>query len=402
MRHLILRLAAVLWLIAGPAAAADKPLVILVSMDGFRADYLDRGITPNLSRLAAAGARGAVRPSFPSKTYPNHYTLVTGLRPDRHGLVDNVMIDPLIPGVTFGLGDRSTVKDPRWWDDATPLWVTAERQGVRSASVFWPGSETAIQGAQPTYWLTFDQTMSAEARVDQVLAWLDLPADRRPGFISLYFDETDTAGHHDGPDSAALNAAVAHTDAALGRLVAGLKARGLAADLVITADHGMAAVSPRRAIYVEDLLPAEAGRRLAMGAFMTVVPAPGRAAEVEQALLGPHEHMTCWRKGEIPARFHFGTHRRIPPIFCLAQTGWEITTRAAVAKTPIEGGAHGYDPQEPEMAAVFVAQGPHIRRGVRLPTVDNVDVYPFVARLLGVRPEASDGRLSGLRRALDR
>lgn len=402
MRHLILRLAAVLWLVAAPAAAADKPLVILVSMDGFRADYLDRGITPNLSRLAAEGARGAVRPSFPSKTYPNHYTLVTGLRPDHHGLVDNVMVDPLIPGVTFTLSDRTTVKDPRWWNDATPLWVTAERQGVVSASIYWPGSETAIQGAQPTYWLTFDQEVTAEARVDQVLAWLDLPQDKRPGFISLYFDETDTAGHHDGPDSVALNAAVAHTDAAIGRLTAGLAARGLAADLVITADHGMAPVSAERAIYIEDILPEAAARRVAMGAFMTVVPTPGREAEVAAALLRRHDHMTCWRKGEIPARYHFGTHRRIPPIFCLPRTGWEITTRAGVAKAPIKGGAHGYDPHAPEMAAVFVAHGPHIRRGVRLRTTDNVDVYPLVARLLGVTPEKNDGKLSGLKRALDR
>lgn len=402
MRHLILRLAAVLWLIAGPAAAAGKPLVILISMDGFRADYLDRGITPNLSRLAAEGARGAVRPSFPSKTYPNHYTLVTGLRPDRHGLVDNVMVDRLIPGVTFRLSDRTTVKDPRWWNDATPLWVTAERQGVIAASVFWPGSETAIQGAQPTYWLTFDQDVSAEARVDQVLAWLDLPVDRRPGFISLYFDETDTAGHHDGPDSDGLNAAVANTDAAIGRLTAGLAARGLAADLVITADHGMAPVSAQRAIYIEDILAESAARRVAMGAFMTVVPAPGREAEVEAALLRRHDNMTCWRKGKIPARYHFGSHRRIPPIFCLPRTGWMVTTRAAVAKAPIKGGAHGFDPYAPEMAAVFVAHGPQIRRGVRLRTTDNVDVYPLLARLLGLTVEKSDGRLSGLKRALDR
>ncbi|CAN5745762.1 ectonucleotide pyrophosphatase/phosphodiesterase [soil metagenome] len=402
MRHLIACLAAALWLIAGPAAATSKPVVILISMDGFRTDYLERGITPNLSRLAAEGARGTVRPSFPSKTYPNHYTLVTGLRPDHHGLVDNVMIDPLIPGVTFTLSDRATVKDPRWWNDATPLWVTAERQGVISASVYWPGSETAIKGAQPTYWLTFDQDVSAEARVDQVLAWLDLPADKRPGFISLYFDETDTAGHHDGPDSAGLNAAVAHTDEAIGRLTAGLKARGLAADLVITADHGMAAVSGDRVIYIEDVLPDDAARRVAMGAFMTVIPTPGREAEVEAALLRRHDHMTCWRKGDIPARYHFGTHRRIPPIFCLPQTGWEITTRAAVAKAPIRGGAHGFDPYVPEMAAVFVANGPHIRQGVKLRTVDNVDVYPLVARLLGVTPEKSDGKLSGLARALDR
>ncbi|MDP3635583.1 ectonucleotide pyrophosphatase/phosphodiesterase [Phenylobacterium sp.] len=402
MRLIHFMLAACLLLTATPSLAAGKPLVILISMDGFRADYLDRGITPNLSRLAAEGARGAVRPSFPSKTYPNHLTLVTGLRPDRHGLVDNVMVDPLIPGVTFTLGDRATVKDPRWWNDATPLWVTAERQGVISASVYWPGSETMIQGAQPTYWLTYDQTVAAEARVDRVLAWLDLPADRRPGFISLYFDETDTAGHHDGPDSEGLNAAVARTDAAIGRLTHGLAVRGLAADLVITADHGMAAVSAERAIYIEDILPDAAARRVAMGAFMTVIPAPGREAEVERALLARHAHMTCWRKGQIPARYHFGTHRRIPPIFCLPRTGWVITTRVAVAKAPIKGGAHGFDPYAPEMAAVLVAQGPHIRRGVKLRTADNVDVYPLVARLLGVTPEKSDGKLSGLKRALDR
>lgn len=402
MRHLLLLIAAILGLTSSPAFAAGKPLVILVSMDGFRADYLERGIAPNLSRLAADGARGAVRPSFPSKTYPNHYTLVTGLRPDRHGLVDNVMIDPTLPGATFTLSDRSTVKDPRWWNDATPLWVTAERQGVISASVYWPGSETAIQGAQPTYWLTYDQSATAEARVDQVLAWLDLPAETRPGFISLYFDETDTAGHHHGPDSAELNAAVTHTDAAIGRLTEGLKARGLAADLVITADHGMAAVSSDRVIYIEDILPEAAARRVAMGAFMTVIPVPGREREVEAALLKTHAHMTCWRKGEIPARYHFGTHRRIPPIFCLPQTGWEITTRKDAVARPIVGGAHGFDPYAPEMTAVFVAHGPHIRSGVRLRTVDNVDVYPLVARLLGVRPEASDGKLAGLKRALDR
>ena len=402
MRRLSLRLAAVLWLIAGPAAAAEKPLVILVSMDGFRADYLDRGITPNLSRLAAEGARGAVRPSFPSKTFPNHYALVTGLRPDRNGIVDNNMRDPGIPGVIFKMSDKAAVADARWWNDGTPIWVSAERAGLKTAPMFWPGSEADIQGVRPSYRLAFDQAMTPEARVDQALAWLDLPPAERPAFLTLYFDETDTLGHHDGPDSAGLNAAVAHTDAAIGRLVAGLAARGLAADLVITADHGMAATAPERAIYLEDMLSPDAGERLGMGAFMTMTPAPGREAEAAKALLRPHEHMTCWARGHFPARFHYGRHRRVPPIFCLAQTGWEITTREAVAKRPIGGGDHGYDPYAPEMAAVFVAQGPHIRRGVRLRTTDNVDVYPLVARLLGIKGEPGDGRLSGLRRALDR
>ena len=188
----------------------------------------------------------------------------------------------------------------------------------------------------------------------------------------------------------------------IGRLTEGLAARGLAADLVITADHGMAATSPERAVYLEDILPPESGERLGMGAFMTMTPAPGREAELETALLKPHPHMTCWGKGRFPARFHYGHHRRVPPIFCLAQTGWEITTRAWVSTRPIGGGNHGYDPNAPEMAAVLVAQGPHIRRGVTLRTVDNVDVYPLVVRLLGIRGEPSDGKLSGLRRALDR
>lgn len=402
MRHLILRLVAVLWLIAGPAAAADKPLVILISMDGFRADYLDRGITPNLSRLAAEGARGAVRPSFPSKTFPNHYTLVTGLRPDRNGIVANNMRDPGIPGVIFKMSDQAAVTDARWWNDGAPIWVTAERAGLKSATMFWPGSEAAIQGVRPSYWKPFQQAVTAEARVDQVLAWLDLPVAERPSLVTLYFDETDTLGHRDGPDSAGLNAAVAHTDAAIGRLTAGLQARGLAADLVITADHGMAATSPERAVYLEDVVSPDVGERLDMGAFMTLTPAPGRESEAEKALLRRHPHMTCWAKGKFPARFHYGTHRRVAPIFCLAQTGWEITTREWVAKRPIGAGNHGFDPYAPEMAAVFVAQGPHIRRGVKLRTTDNVDIYPLVARLLGVVGAPGDGKLSGLKRALDR
>ncbi|CAN5547504.1 ectonucleotide pyrophosphatase/phosphodiesterase [soil metagenome] len=402
MRHLILRLVAVLWLIAGPAAAADKPLVILISMDGFRADYLDRGITPNLSRLAAEGARGAVRPSFPSKTFPNHYTLVTGLRPDRNGIVANNMRDPGIPGVIFKMSDQAAVTDARWWNDGAPIWVTAERAGLKSATMFWPGSEAAIQGVRPSYWKPFQQAVTAEARVDQVLAWLDLPVAERPSLVTLYFDETDTLGHRDGPDSAGLNAAVAHTDAAIGRLTAGLQARGLAPDLVITADHGMAATSPERAVYLEDVVSPDVGERLDMGAFMTLTPAPGREAEAEKALLRRHPHMTCWAKGKFPARFHYGTHRRVAPIFCLAQTGWEITTREAVARRPVGAGNHGFDPYAPEMAAVFVVQGPHIRRGVKLRTTDNVDIYPLVARLLGVAVAPGDGKLSGLKRALDR
>ena len=375
--------------LAGPRPSSTP--VILISIDGFRADYLAHGVTPTLSKLAEQGVHGAIRPSFPSKTFPNHYTLVTGLRPDRHGVIDNNMIDPEIPETAFSLANKAAVQDPRWWSDGTPIWVSAERAGVRSAVMFWPGSEAAIQGVRPSQWLPFDQSVSASARVDQVLAWLDAPASERPGLIALYFDEVDTAGHHFGPGSVEVERAAAKTDAAIGRLIGGLQARGLPANLVVVADHGMAQVAADRAIYLEDLVAAEMGRSLALGAFMTYYPAPGRETQAEAALLAEHPHMTCWRKGEIPARYHFGAHRRVAPIFCLPRTGWEITTRTRVAKTPLKGGNHGFDPYAPEMAAVFIGHGPAFGRGGTTPLTDNVDVYPLLAELLGVAPEPNDG-----------
>jgi predicted AlkP superfamily pyrophosphatase or phosphodiesterase len=379
-----------------PARPAAAP-VILVSIDGFRADYLDRGETPALSALAAGGASAAMRPSFPSKTFPNHYALVTGLRPDRNGVVDNIMTDPAIPGVVFTMSSAVAVADRRWWDEAEPIWVSAEKQGLRAAIMFWPGAEAAIRGVRASYRKPFDKTVPGEARVDQVLAWLDLPAAARPRFVALYFEEVDSAGHAAGPDGAETDQAVRHVDSLIGRLEAGLKARGLAADVVVVSDHGMAGISPERRIWVDDLLPPDAYRTVTMGAFWSLAAAPGREAEVERALLGPHEHMSCWRKGEIPARFHYGANPRVPPFFCLPETGWEITSRAWVAAHPKPAlGDHGFDPFDAQMRAVFVANGPDIRPGARPAVFDNVDVYPLLARLLGVKPQPGDGDLAPL------
>ncbi|MDB5448910.1 MAG: type phosphodiesterase/nucleotide pyrophosphatase family protein [Phenylobacterium sp.] len=377
------------------------PLTILISIDGFRSDYLDRGVTPTLFALAAHGVRGTMRPSFPSKTFPNHYALITGLRPDRSGIVDNTIYDPAIPGVKFSMSDKSTTGDARWWNEATPIWVTAERAGLPTAVMFWPGSDAPIQGVRPSRWMPFNQALPAAARTDQLLAWLDVPAAQRPRFGTLYFDEVDTAGHDFGPDSAEVNAAAARTDAAIARLTDGLKARGIAANLVIVADHGMAATPPDQKIFVDDLLPTDAIRPVTMGAFMSLSAVPGREAQVEAALLKPHPRMQCWRKADIPARYHYGRNPRVPPYFCLPQTGWTITTHSYRPKKP-EVGNHGFDPYAPEMAAVFVANGPAFRPGARPPVFDNVDVYPLVARLIGVKPEPNDGRLGDLAGVLAR
>jgi predicted AlkP superfamily pyrophosphatase or phosphodiesterase len=389
--------------LASCATTAPKPNpqtpTILISIDGFRPDYLDRGVTPNLSALAAEGVRGDMRPSFPSKTFPNHYTLVTGLRPDRNGIVENTMEDPAIPGVTFKLSNAAAITDARWWDEAEPIWVTAEKAGVRTATEFWPGSEAAIHGVRPSEWQHFDQQVSSAARVDRVLGWLDAPPAGRPRFLTLYFDLVDTAGHYYGPDSAQVNAAAAEVDAAIGRLEAGLKARGLNANLVVVADHGMAATSTDRRIFADDLVAMGDVKTLTLGPFWSLNPKTGREAAVEQALLKPHPHMQCWRKADIPARYHYGKNPRVPALFCLAETGWEITTHDYKPKHP-EGGDHGYDNFSPEMRAVFVAAGPAFRRHVTLPAFDNVDVYPLVAQVIGVKPLPNDGHLVDLAGAL--
>jgi len=374
-----------------PAGHDPRPPTILISIDGFRADYLELGVTPELARLAREGAQGAIRPSFPSKTFPNHYTLVTGLRPDHHGIVDNNMRDPQIPGVTFALSNRQAVTDRRWWDDGEPIWVTAERAGLRTAIMFWPGSEAPVRGVRPSAWRTYDAALSPEARVGQVLSWLEAPRSARPRFLALYFEAVDTAGHHYGPRSREVKEALAQTDAAIGRLVRGLAERGVEANIVVVSDHGMAEISPERVIRLDEIVPAELGAPLTMGAFLTYYPAPGREAEAEAALVRSHPHMSCWRKSQIPAAYHYGSHRRVAPILCLPETGWEIATAESLRKRPIKGGDHGFDPYAPEMQALFLGYGPAFRRGTVTPLTDNVDVYPVLARLVGVALAENDG-----------
>ncbi len=403
LQTLIATLVLLLVALASPSLAQTQkvaPLTILISIDGFRADYLQRDKTPTLARLAHDGVSAAMRPSFPSITFPNHYTLVTGLRPDRNGIVGNTMEDAARPGVTFALNRPDIVHDPIWWDQAEPLWVTAENAGVRTATMFWPGSDAPIRGVQPHDWRLFDKSVPAEARVAQVLTWLDRAPAERPRFITLYFDAVDGAGHYFGPDSDEVNTALQQTDAAVGLLLRGLETRGLQSttNLVIVADHGMSATSHEREIVLGDLMPAADFRAVSQGAEAGVRALPGHEDEVAKALLAPNDHMTCWRKADVPARYDYGKNPRVPPFVCLAETGWLI--EAAHSTRPTLKGEHGYDPQDPQMAALFVAHGPSFRRGVVLPGFDNVDVYPLLSKLIGVKPQPNEGHLADVAPAL--
>lgn len=388
---------------AGPASRSRAPLanpVVLISIDGFRADYLDRGLTPTLSALAVDGVRAdAMKPSFPTLTFPNHYTLVTGLYPDHHGIVDNRMVDPAT-GKRFVYKDAETIADPAWWG-GEPLWVGVEKSGRRAATMFWPGSDVAIDGARPSYWMHFDATLTPDQRVDRLLRWTDLPDAARPSFYTLYLEQVDHAGHDDGPDSREVDAALRAVDAALARLVEGLKSRGLfeRTNLVIVSDHGMTPTAPAGQIFLDDLVPLGDAGLVTDGILAGMNPKPGTA--VERILLAPHAHMRCWPKDDVPARLHYGTNARIPPLLCLADDGWIITTHAAAAKRKhVSLGEHGYDNDDPGMRALFVAHGPSFKSGVRVPEFDNVDVYPLLARLLSIEPEPNDGRFDDVRAML--
>lgn len=384
---------------ASAQTEARAPVTILVSIDGFRWDYLTRGITPNLSRLAAGGVSGPMRPSFPSKTFPNHWTLVTGLRPDRHGITANSMEDPARPGETFTMA----TEDPFWWNAAEPIWVSAERAGIRTASMYWPGStvawggtraaewpNTISGGTRPSDWQAFSQQMPGENRVRQVIDWLRRPAAIRPRFVTTYFDVVDTEGHRAGPDSPEVQAAIAEVDRQIGDLVAGLADLRQPANLVIVADHGMAATSSERVVSLDRIVSASDARIVESGPYATFEPLSGREGAVAAALLKPHPHMECWRKENIPVRFHYGSNPRIPAFLCLAEDGWELLKTAPTQS--YARGTHGFDPLGPSMRALFIANGPAFAHGRQLPVFDNVAVTPLLRTLLGL---SADPTLDG-------
>lgn len=371
-------------------APSGAPIVLLVSIDGFRADYLDRGATPVLDSLAHAGVRARwMEPSFPSKTFPNHYTIVTGLRPDHHGIIANNITDSLLG--RFTMSNRAAVRDPRWWG-GEPIWVTAERQSVPTGPMFWPGSEAPIEGIHPNHWLAFDGDMPSAARVDTVLSWLGLPEGERPRFLTLYFDIVDHAGHTFGPDAPQVTDSLRAVDQAMRRLSDGLHRMGIAdrVNLVVVSDHGMTAVGPDRVIALDDYIDMDDVTVNDWGPAVMLAPKPGRAEAVYRALKGASANLDVYWKGEVPARLAFGTNPRIPAIVAIAHEGWTVTTRARAASVR-SGGTHGYDNALPSMRALFVASGPAFHRGVVVAPFGNIQVYDLLARLLGVTPAPNDG-----------
>jgi predicted AlkP superfamily pyrophosphatase or phosphodiesterase len=374
------------------------PILILISFDGWRWDYIDREPAPNLRALAGRGARAErLIPAFPTLTFPNHYTIVTGLYPEHHGIVANRMRDPAMPE-RFTMASQ-TAKEAVWWR-GEPLWVTAIRQGRRAATMFWPGTEAAIAGVRPTFWRPYDKAVTTPARVEQSLAWLALPEAERPAFVSLYFDEVDSASHDFGIDSAEFTAAVAHLDAGLGQLIAGIGRLGLAdrTTIVVVSDHGMTSLSADRVILLDDYLDVETIDLIESGGFLALAPKNGDVGAAFARLYGKHPALAVYRRGDVPPRLHYRHSHRIAPIVGIPRDGWYVTTRASLTGRTMQAATHGYDPGDFAMGALFVAAGPGIAGGLVLPPFENIDVYNFLCSVLHVAPAKNDGSTRLVRR----
>jgi predicted AlkP superfamily pyrophosphatase or phosphodiesterase len=379
----------------GPNTPAQqaKPYVVLLSLDGFRYDYAGKYGAKHLLALGAAGAiagQGMI-PSYPSLTFPNHYTLVTGLYPEHHGIVANSFYDPARKQ-RYSYSDPVSNRDGSWYG-GTPLWVLAEKQGMRSACFFWPGSEAEIDGGRPSYYLHFDDHFPDEKRIDQVIAWLRLPAAQRPHFITLYYSTVDHAGHQYGPDSPETATAVQHVDQLVGVLWADLARLQLPVDLIVVSDHGM---EREQGAWIDLSSYASLQNFTAVGTLL--YPNSEAAAEkAYQELKIKSDAFTVYRRKRVPAALHYNSNAREGDPVVVANGPYAIRAQVPADDHPPDQGVHGYDPRAMKsMRALFLAVGPDIRPGTKLEPFENVNVYPMVAKILGLDAPQVDGSLNVL------
>ena len=383
------------------AAQQKKHYVVLISLDGFRYDYPRRYGAPHLLQLGTKGASApeGMVPAYPSLTFPNHISIVTGLYPEHHGIVANSFWDPEREQ-TYVYTQTQSNSDGSWYS-GTPLWVLAEQQGMRSACLFWPGSEAEIQGKRPSYYLHFDDKLDDEKRVDQVVAWLKLPAELRPHFITLYYANADHAGHAYGPDSEEVRAAVHHLDAMVGELQAKVAKLRLPVDFVVVADHGMVKLQGGF-VTLSDF--ADLSEFHADGSLLYAKPDADVQETYEEFLSHPDPRFKVYRRADAPAYLHLDANPRDGDLIIVPNGPFSF--RAFPPPSEAEGtnkhlGGHGFNPRTmPEMKAIFFAAGPDVRSGVQLKPFENVNIYPFIAQILGLEAPTVDGTLDVLRPAL--
>jgi predicted AlkP superfamily pyrophosphatase or phosphodiesterase len=385
---------------------SEEPYVILISFDGFRDDYVEKFNTPNFKKFINKGAAAvSMTSSYPSKTFPNHYSIVTGMYPGNHNLVDNTFYDPARQ-TTYSIGNNPLVTD-RYYYSGLPLWQLVQQNGMKSASYFWIGSEAKIAGSYPDYYEAYDGDVPNEARIDTVMDWLNLPSTASPRFISLYFSLVDSQGHSTGPNAKETGDTVLEADRLLGVLMNKLKSISKNVNVIITSDHGMYEMQnlPETYIYLDDVFDGiDISKEILINnGTHTHLFVRDRVLNenIYEQIKAREDRFVIYKKEETPAHWNYRNSDRIGDYLLVAQTGSQFTTKQRQSSNTFDGhvsGAHGFDPYiTPEMGAIFYAQGPNIKQGVEVQKFNNVHVYPLIAEILGITTPANiDGKLSVL------
>ncbi|KAK3160618.1 hypothetical protein QOZ80_1BG0061980 [Eleusine coracana subsp. coracana] len=389
---------------ARPLAKLPKPVVLLISSDGFRFGYQYKAPTPHIRRLFTNGTSAAegLIPVFPTLTFPNHYSIVTGLYPSSHGIINNYFPDP-VTGDNFNMANH----DPKWWL-GEPLWVTAADQGVRAATFFWPGSEVTkgSWNCPDKYCRHYNGSVPFGDRVNTILGYFDLPFEEMPQFLTLYFEDPDHQGHQVGPDDPAVTDAVKHIDEMIGKLIAGLEARGVFEDvnIILVGDHGMVGTCDGKLVFLEELstwVELKEDWVLSMSPLLAIRPPDGVSpAEVVVKMnegLGSGkvkngEYLKMYLKEDLPSRLHYSESYRIPPIIGLVEEGYKVKMKDSKRKEC--GGAHGYDNAFFSMRTIFAAHGPRFQRGRTVPSFENVEIYNVIASILNLKSAPNNGSAS--------
>ena len=382
----------------------DRPYVLLVSFDGFRAEYLDWYYTPNFDRLAQQGVKAkSMKPVFITETFPNHYSIATGMYADHHGLFAYTFYEAEFDA-TYMIYDRSAVEDERWYG-GEPIWCTAEKQGVKTASYFWVGSESQAGGCQPSIWKRYDHDFPFNARIDSVMSWLQLPVEHRPHLVMLYFHEPDAAGHIYGPKSDETETAVKNMDVLMGVILDRVKNLPVYTQLniIVVSDHGMVEINPKRIINLNDYTDLSGFTQEGNGPTSFLYGVGINHLQQVYADLKTVPHISVYLRTEIPDRLYYKNHYRIKDLLLIAQEGWSILNFKYPNPERYTGGDHGYDNVLSSMHAIFLADGPAFKEGYSRGSFENVDIYPLIAEILQLTPNPEiDGDLENIEDVLSK
>lgn len=374
------------------AQNAKGQTTVILSLDGFRWDYPDKTSTPTLHQIAKDGVKAvSLIPCFPSKTFPNHYTIATGLYPDHHGLVNNSFYDRTL-GKPYAIGNKEARFDPEFYG-GEPIWITAQNQEVKTASFYWVGSDVAIEGKYPDIWKNYDGSVPFIQRIDTIVKWLNLPLAQRPRLIMAYYEEPDGVGHKYGPDNIQTLKTVSEIDSLVGIFYTMIHQLPNADSInfIIVSDHGMGAISSERNVALADYIPDSWPVRIEGGNPNYNIYSEGAWIDSTYFALKKVKGLKVWKPAEMPVYLNYGSNERDGDLVVVADSAWSITRNWPTK--PFTGGTHGYDITNTDIHAIFYAVGPAFKKGYIQPKFQNIHIYPLLAYLLGIKPAVTDGNL---------